>query len=286
MKNVICILVLYNPDVDLLCKVISSIINQVDCLWISDNSPLPLDTSVLSIASVKVCYKKMHDNVGIAAAQNVGIQYAIEEKYRYIYFIDQDSISPDAVIDVFLQKYAYLSSLKIRVGGIAARPYNRCRQEDYRGLIIKGKRINEEMTEVKELISSSLFVDSSVFDKVGLMEEELFIDGVDHEWCWRAIALGHYRFFVIESMKLEHQIGEGDHSFGQISIQIPTPFRIYYQYRNFFRLLFRSYVPIYWKLSNGFKYIMKFFYFPLFVSPRITYLKKMCHGIYDGIIKV
>lgn len=25
-----------------------------------------------------------------------------------------------------------------------------------------------------------------------------FIDAVDHEWCWRASAIGNYRFFIIE----------------------------------------------------------------------------------------
>lgn len=284
MKDVICILVLYNPNMTLLRKVVSSIITQVDFLWISDNSSLPLDISLLPVSSDKVCYKKMPYNVGIAAAQNVGIQYAIEKKFQYVYFIDQDSISPDTVIDVFKQKYNYLYSLHIKVGGINARPYNRCRQEDYRGLIIKGKSLNEEVTEVTELISSSLFTEVSIFHKVGLMEEDLFIDGVDHEWCWRAAKLGDYRFFVIESIKLEHQIGEGDRTLGRIYIQIPTPFRMYYQYRNYFKLLYRNYVPFYWKLSNGVKYFGKLFYFPLLVSPRMAYMKQMWRGIYDGII--
>lgn len=37
--KVICIVVLYKPSTELLEKAIKSIVNQVDLVWISDNTP-------------------------------------------------------------------------------------------------------------------------------------------------------------------------------------------------------------------------------------------------------
>ena len=45
MEKVICVLVLYNPNIDLLAKVVSAILPQVDLLWISDNSVESLNLS-------------------------------------------------------------------------------------------------------------------------------------------------------------------------------------------------------------------------------------------------
>ena len=66
-------------------------------------------------------------------------------------------------------------------------------------------------------------------------------------------------FFISESVQLSHQVGEGDRPFIFRKVAIPTPFRTFYQFRNYFRLVHRGYVPLYWKVSNGFKYSIKFF---------------------------
>lgn len=285
MKNeVICVLVLYNSNMDLLSKVISSILPQVDLLWISDNSIKPLHLPLIVEESPCIIYRKMPGNIGIAAAQNCGVKYAIENDFKYLFFLDQDSISPANIINELLLKYYYLSSSSITVGAVGPRAFNRCENKEYRGSLKKGKKINDEITEVSELISSASLIAVSNFEKVGLMDEKLFIDGVDHEWCWRAKLKMGGRFFIVETMKLSHHLGEGDRYFLWKKVPIPTSFRTYYQYRNYFILLRRSYVPFYWKVTNGIKYMIKLFYYPLCISPRFLYLKNMWKGIRDGII--
>lgn len=284
MEKIICILVLYNPDIDLLFKVVSSIISQVDKLWVSDNSVENIYLPTI-FQSEKIVYKKMLGNIGIAAAQNYGIKYAIENKYKYLYFLDQDSISPKDIIDKLHIQYNVLHSTGITIGAIGPRAVNRYEMKEYKGTIKKGIKINDSVTEVTELISSASLIKVSTFEEVGLMDEDLFIDGVDHEWCWRASSIMKGRFFIIEDIKLDHQLGEGDRFFLWKKVAIPTPFRIYYQFRNYFILLKRNYVPMYWKISNGIKYSIKLFYFPLCISPRIVYLRNMWKGIIDGIFK-
>lgn len=115
------------------------------------------------------------------------------------------------------------------------------------------------------------------------MDGSLFIDGVDHEWCCRCNKIMKGRFFIAENEHLSHQLGEGDRCFLWKKVAIPTPFRTYYQFRNYFILICRGYVPLYWKISNGIKYIIKAFYYPIFISPRKEYLKNIYGGIRDGI---
>ena len=85
MDRIICVLVLYNPDIKLINPVIQSIISQVDLLWISDNTPSPVKIPIIDEFQEKIIYKKMDGNIGIAAAQNYGIKYAIENNYKYLY---------------------------------------------------------------------------------------------------------------------------------------------------------------------------------------------------------
>jgi rhamnosyltransferase len=118
---------------------------------------------------------------------------------------------------------------------------------------------------------------------VGGFDESLFIDGVDHEWCWRAWHKSQWRSFVVEDAKINHQLGEGDKKVASRSIAIASPFRMYYQFRNYLWLCRRDYVPGYWKKKNGVKYLVKLFYFPICIAPRAMYLKHIIHGVIRGL---
>lgn len=282
MKRTICILVLYNPDFSITNKVIERIVSQVDTLYIADNSPIAVGKNIQQYPNV--IYEEMEGNVGIAAAQNRGIDVAIKEGFEYVFFLDQDSICPPDIIRGLRTSYEELLNSGIIVGAVGPCVINRISGKPYRGLINNGTRINVKYTEVAQLISSATFSSVEVFRKVGGMESALFIDGVDHEWCWRASAHWGYRFFMDNTIQLSHQLGEGDRFFLFRKIAIPTPFRTYYQFRNYFILCRRGYVPLYWKISNGFKYLIKTLYYPLFVPPRKEYLKNIWKGIIAGVI--
>ena len=108
----------------------------------------------------------MPGNIGIAAAQNYGVRYAIENNFDYLFFLDQDSISPANIINELLLQYDYLCSNFMTVGAIGPRAFNRCENKEYRGNVKKGKKINNEITEVSELISSASLIAISNFEKV------------------------------------------------------------------------------------------------------------------------
>ncbi|MEA4968186.1 MAG: glycosyltransferase family 2 protein [Bacteroidaceae bacterium] len=280
-----CILVLYNPDVNILQKSIGSILNQVDILYLADNSTLLEDFEFIKQHKEKILYSKMSGNIGIAAAQNEGLKFLIANGYDYVLFMDQDSIAPLDLVQELLSDLTFLSEKGINIGAIGPRAINRQDNKAYIGLIKKGNKITNNLTEVSEIISSASLIPVSNFKEVGLMDAKLFIDGVDHEWCWRAGYFAKKRFFISENNYLSHQLGEGDRTLLFKKVAIPTPFRTFYQYRNYLILIRRKYVPFYWKISNGFKYLIKMFYFPLCIKPRMKYLKNITAGIYEGIIQ-
>ncbi|MBC5621899.1 glycosyltransferase family 2 protein [Butyricimonas hominis] len=279
-----CVLVMYNPQQELLTASLDSLNKQVDEIFLGDNSVnMPDFMATLLTLYPNVYYRGFKENLGIAEAQNRGIAYFQEKEFDFVLFMDQDSLAPKNLVISLLADYARLQQTGIAIGGIGPRPFNRSEGKPYVGAVKKGKLILPGITEVGEIISSASLIPMVHFKQIGGMESSLFIDGVDHEWCWRAKKMGGWRFFISEKVQLSHQVGEGDRPFILRKVAIPTPFRTYYQFRNYFRLVHRGYVPLYWKVSNGFKYSIKIFYYPLCVSPRISYMKQILKGIYAGI---
>jgi rhamnosyltransferase len=279
--KIACLIVLYNPDIPLLNQVVESINTQVDMLFISDNTPDPYFN--IPKTTCEIVYHKMNGNKGIAAAQNKGLEYLIKRNYDYVFFLDQDSIAETGIIEKLLSAYSFLTEKGINVGAIGPRPINRQSNKEYRGSIKQGKEIFPHITEVTELINSASLIPMNVMKKTGLMDTNLFIDGVDHEWCWRGKYKCGYRFFINEKALLSHKLGEGDRFFFVKKIAIPTPFRTYFRFRNYFLLFRRNYVPLYWKLSKGFKCIIKFFVYPILMRDK-KYIRFMIKGIYDGLL--
>jgi rhamnosyltransferase len=278
-KKIGCIIVLYNPNISMLFEILKEVSDQVSTVYIVDNSTT--DNKLDFSSYENVVFKKLGNNIGIASAQNMGLNFF--KDYDFILFLDQDSIPSKNLVAKLLKNYQFLLNKKINVGAVGPRPFNRAENTKYEGSIKKGKKIYHNITEVGELISSSSLIAVENFNQVGLLEDGLFIDVVDHEWCWRASAIGNYRFFIIEDVLLSHQLGECDKKFLGININIPAPIRTYYQFRNYIKLLNRKYVPLYWKLSNGIKYFIKYFYYPLCINDGKKYLKYMNKGIYDGV---
>lgn len=132
-------------------------------------------------------------------------------------------------------------------------------------------------------MSSISLIPCKAFSIVGGFDESLFIDGVDNEWCWRAWHKCGLRSFIVEDAEISHMLGEGDRNFFFKKVAIASSARVYYQFRNYLWLCRRDYVPKFWKKKNGIKYLVKLFYFPICVAPRAMYLRRIVHGVIDGL---
>lgn len=284
------IVVLYNPDFSITRKALESLKNQVDKICVVDNS---FENHLIELKEFcDVEYISLKKNVGIAAAQNIGIAYFIQEKFDFIIFSDQDSIAPEGVVDKLYNAYFALQTHGYKVGITGTRAINRQTGKPYppkskEFAFIPGHIIgyDSDLTEVYSVISSISLISTISLVELGGFDESLFIDGVDHEWCWRAWHHAQLRSFIVEDALISHQLGEGDKKFASKEIAIASPFRVYYQFRNYLWLCRRDYVPSFWKKKHLLKYMVKFFYFSLCVSPRMKYAKNILKGIYDGLFK-
>lgn len=274
------ILVLYNPNKGLLRKVLDSLTNQVEYIYISDNSDVNHSEIFENIDKVKYVWNGC--NIGIAKAQNNGVAWSRKIGATCVLFLDQDSILEKNLVTHLLETIRELEAQGIQVGAVGPTLFNRFQEKDLKGTFRKGKSIFKDVREVQELISSASLIPLKNFETVGLFEDNLFIDVVDFEWCWRAAFYHDLRFFRDSGVRLNHAQGEGDKFVLFVRISVSAPIRMFYQYRNYIMLLSRIYVPSYWKFSNGIKLFFKAIYLPICVGPFKDYVNNIRKGISHG----
>ena len=288
------VMVLYNPDWDVTTRAINMLLPQVDHLCLIDNSP-DADHSARFKENPDISYFPLGRNAGIAAAQNVGVGRISKMGYDYILFSDQDSEAPLDVVEKLLTASEELESRGVRVAAVGTRAFNKVTGTIYRENSKhvdndnkRGEQMRQicsdlDVTEYYSVRSSISLISTRVMKEVGEFDESLFIDGVDHEWCWRAWHKSGRRSFIVEKARIDHMLGEGDREVMGEKVSIPSPFRVYYQFRNYLWLRKRKYVPSYWKKQQGMRYMLKALYYPIMVAPRHKYLKNIFRGVREGL---
>lgn len=286
------IIVLYKPDWGITEKAIASLAPQVETLCIVDNTPDADETERMEKLASNIAYTPIGKNIGIAAAQNLGIKYLSSHTHSdLVLFSDQDTLAPSGLVKTLTDTFLALKERNVNVGIVGTRAINRATGKPYPA---KSKEIKKyqgkalgvasDLTEFYSVRSSiSLISMISLTDTVGGFDELLFIDGVDHEWCWRAWHKARLRSFIVEDAKISHMLGEKNRKIGKKDISISATARLYYQYRNFLWLCRRSYTPSFWKKKHLLKYTVKFFYYPIMVSPRWKNLQNIVRGIAAGL---
>lgn len=279
------LIILYNPELEAVDKAVNMLAVQVEIICLIDNSSTLLSEHFSQRDNVR--YIPLSENLGIAAAQNIGIQYLKESGMDFVLFSDQDSLCNNGLVEKLLSSYYLLEKNNYPVATIGPVPVNKKTGKPY---LIKQNIIHHfslktesgqssNFCQMYSIISSFSLTRISVFDKVGLFEEDLFIDGVDNEWGWRAMNKYGLNSYIAKDLKIQHFQGDDT----RLPIKKSTPFRSYYQFRNYFILVRRNYTPQFWKHKNAIKYFIKLFAYPLFISPRWAFLKNIIKGCYDGI---
>lgn len=280
--KIIAIIVLYNDNTEEAASNIAMIARQVDKVCLVDNSAEACSERFSAISNA--VYMPLYANKGIAAAQNIALRYALEQQADYIFFADPDSMIPDQAVNTLYKTYCRLKERGYNLGGVGSTAYNRETGSPYPLNSNLISHISEEqVTEVTFLMNSVSLIPASLFTEVGLMDESLFIDGIDSEWCWRVAHRLGLRFFLDDNLHIMHQLGLGTCIIAGKERAITPPARFFYQFRNYLWLCRRSYVPRKWLIENGYKYMVKAIYYPLMVAPRWSYVKNICQGIMAGI---
>lgn len=193
---------------------------------------------------------KLHENYGIAKAQNEGVKRAVEMSAEFLFFFDQDSTIGDCFVSYMINDYKILLSEYDNVGALGPRFIDRRKNFYYKAITIteNGKRIKLDVENLRNpihsklLISSGSLVNQKVFLNIGFMREDYFIDYVDTEWCIRAESKG-YKNFISSKAEMVHSIGDNIKKIGSLTIPIHSPFRRYHIIRNNFYMFKESYIP-------------------------------------------
>jgi rhamnosyltransferase len=274
------VVVVYNPDIDEFVRNLDSYRCQCDMVVVVDNSEV--DSARFDI---RRCIEHMQNaeliqltaNVGIARAQNIGINALTNKGMDYFIEMDQDSFLPEHYVSAMLESHLFLQRQGIRLCGIGPVAKDRNTGKPH------GRNCGpRRFVEVSKTLSSGFFSSIDAFLCIGEKDESLFIDLVDWEWNFRARALG-FSTYIDTHSEMQHVLGEGHKTFLFLTMGVPQPLRHYYQFRNTVLLMGRGYVPLKWKAANVCKLIFKLLVYPLVLSNGRKRLRYMLLGLRDGL---
>jgi rhamnosyltransferase len=287
MESVWAVVVTYNPLTEDFLMLIDALIGQVDHVVVVDNaSTLDVRRLIAGMPISKIEIVVMPENLGLAAAQNVGLRMAQVSGVSYAILFDQDSIPDAGMVETLLGsliKLQLADDRVIAVGpnylGAGLSPFRRLE-----GLTIrKCSCIHEhEQVPVDFLISSGCLISLDMLAEVGEMKEELFIDYIDVEWGLRALRQG-YRMFGICAATMKHRIGDAHISRFGVVAPMHSPLRHYYQIRNGLWVFRQPGVLVRWKIAGITNLFLKFCFYLIFSAQRLAQLRMMVLGARHGL---
>ena len=297
-NSVCCVIISYNPDISIKNNV-KAILNQVNEVLIVDNGSVnnvDLLKDIERKEKISVVYNGT--NLGIAAALNIGIRYAIKNNYKWVLTLDQDSESINSMVKNMLSKYEeFNENDKKEVVSIfpsyIERGYLDEQSDNIINCVNKQNNSSEEKIDslkdvhytVSEITSGNL-VKTEVFSNVGFFEEKLFIDYVDHEFCLR-LRMNRYKMIQVENAYLLHKLGNSQKKkvlFKEVNFTNHSYTRRYYITRN--RIyVWGKYFKYYPKFIIGdiIAFLKEFIKIILFEENKKMKLKMINLGIKDNI---
>jgi len=280
------VIVFYRPNQECVARA-----NRLARMWpcvVVDNSEERVTASERGL-NCNVEYLANGANLGIATALNQGVDRLIAKGLTCALLFDQDS-EPSATLLAELPRTLATERARdarvaivgpayedARLGGVA--PFVRFGFLKLQRIVPAGR----QPVEVDFLITSGSCVNLMVWHSVGPMEDALFIDFVDLEWCIRAKSKG-FLLLGAPALHLAHELGgEPVRVFGR-TYPGHGPVRHYYLFRNAVALILRSYVPWSWKSTELIKMPFRLVIYGLFMRPRLAHLRLSLLGICHGLM--
>ena len=225
--RIVCVIPLYDPKQEELDN-IASYASVLDYCILMDDSPK--SNEALCKPLVYSFHNHMEyvwnqENIGLCKSANYGIKRAVEMGAEWVLIMNPDSKMHNDIVSVYRD---YIDKNNTDDIAILAPQYNYDRHK--RSVKVGIRSINFAM------MSGSL-MNVKALKRIGLYDERFFIDGLDNEWCLRALKAG-YRIIECSEAMLDHHpaetkelkiLGKTVFKYGQDS-----PSRYYYQFRSFF----------------------------------------------------
>lgn len=287
--DVCAVLVTHRPDLAVLAEALAALIPQVGAVVLVDNATADPDFRDFCAEHPELHLLPLPENRGLACALNAGIQRARTlPRIQCVLLMDQDSV-PDLGMVGALQ--TALENGHERLAAVGPRfrdprepvdaPFVQIRFPFNRKLRCSGDAAG---IRCDFLITSGCMIPFAVLDAVGGMDDALFIDNVDLDWCFRATAAG-YSLHGVCAARMRHHLGDARRRIPGVprGIVVHSPRRLYYMMRNRVLLYRRAYTPARWIAQDLPRLVAKLLLFSLLVPPRRVNLRRMLAGLRDGI---
>ena len=260
------VVVLYNPTQKEV-ENINSYIDKVDYAVIVDNSDQDNEkfVGIILNGQGKVEYYSEHKNLGLCKGLNLGIEKLKEKGCEWAILFDADSkigsdifaIYKNAINDYKNDEVAVFAPVHI---------FDRSNNGAYKGY----KEVSWSMT-------SGWLVNIEIFEKQGGFFEDLFVDGLDMDYCFKSHENGYLIVECGEAI-IKHHPAE-TRSFLGFKYGIASPFRYYMQARQLIWCWKR-----YGKKKILLTYLYKWFKVLFLFPNKKEYIEEMIKGTRDGYV--
>lgn len=288
MTKLGAVVVLFHPTAEQVARAVE-LRRHCDDLIVVDNTPQPDNRLAILFEDHDITLTNEGNRNGIAGAHNRGLTSLFERDVDAVALIDQDSVMPE---NYFLVMREICTTLALQPFLVGPRIFEEAIQEyvpvlETNGITVRQLGIHEDagMQRCATLISSGCVISRAAFAKLGPLDEKLFIDCVDTEYCFRARAC-NIPVYVTPALTLSHRIGAlRRHKLGPYkTITMNHPwYRRYYNARNSVQLLLRygrRYPVIF--LLNLFT-LREVFYITLLEDAKLAKLVGIVLGVVDGL---
>ncbi|MEW6714119.1 MAG: glycosyltransferase family 2 protein [Nitrospirota bacterium] len=288
-KNICAVIVSYNSP-DRLSECISSILPQADEIIVIDNSSDARARQRIKelTSSQKMTLVLNENNEGLGHALNQGLRRSAERGYIWTLLLDDDSILSDSMIDEMMRSYSNCGTdIRGAVAAIVPAVYDK-KLDEYIPSVITTKTFNRKLRQppsdafVHFHITSGTLLKNETLERVGYMNERLFIDYIDFDYCFRLLNKG-YKILLSKDALLYHSLGElrqtlflrfREHNF----------MRVYYQSRNRLYALIKHGVTYKsFLFAESFRFASKLFKIIMLESNKAEKIHMYFKGIKDCI---
>lgn len=276
MNRIIAIVSIFNP-LPIVRANINGIADQVDLILICDNSNISHYNIFSRIKKIKYYWTGKNEGLSVAFNKAIRENNGKIDDNDYLIFFDQDSSIKPKHIKKLVCEYERIEKQDIRVGCLGPVFFDINSGKIEKPLL--KKEISNKTYIVPNIITSSMMVKFSTFKKINYWNEDIFLDFVDWDYCWRAKKMG---FFCVmtENTILTHQLGIGEKKLGLIRIKVGAAIREYYQTRDACYLILRDYVPLKMRVRFLLNLTIRPLVHILFLNKR----KERLYYIYRGFI--
>ena len=280
------ILVSYEPEATTLRGTVESLLPQLEHLFVVDNGSQIDPVDLLDLKGEEgLTIIRLDENLGIAAAQNVGIAAARDARADFVVLSDQDTVYPQGAISRLIKVFERWPK------AAAVVPlFNDVNKSSSDGFILENSCLFSPTPvaggehRLLQAIASGKVIRLSTLEDIGTMDESLFIDWVDLEWCWRARHKG-YQVIGSGDVEVNHSLGDTSRNIGYREVNLRSPLRHYYITRNAFSLALRTpYLSIVMRCILFVRSLRYPFAFPILSQPRWRNFCAVTAGIMDALL--